>query len=450
MISEVHYSDEGLIAMLEAGDEEAIKRNQHLASCNVCRDGLEQYRAIVDTLGHEAAWDYRELKTEPDPTTVANLRAFASSMEREDEEAETYVAALLEGARETWMPRLRAHPEWRTAGVVRKLVADAFGALTKLPLDGVEMTSLAIEIADHLVEQSYPSDTVARVRGHAWREHAYNLFYVGEFKQSLAACDRADSEFARCIVDEYDKARVAVVRALSLRPLDRFAEGMSLADGAVAVFAVYRDEDRLASAAITAAQMHFKVSDYRTALAVLKPVSELATSVGAHTRAMLENNMAYAYRHLGDDEAAIRHYQICSLVLEEIGSITEAVRVRWSIANVLASIGRTADASRELVAVRAEFMRLGMTYETCASAIEIAELLLLESRFEEAESLCRDTCRQLETSGLSNTGRAMTAVAFLTEAMRSRAATTKLVRHVRDYVRRLPEEPNLLFAPPLL
>jgi hypothetical protein len=223
MISEVHYTDETLIAMLESGDEEAISHNQHLTSCQICRDGLEQYRAIVNILGREAARDYCDLKDEPEPATVAALRAFATNMQREDEDAVTYVAALLDGARETWMPRLHAHPEWRTAGVVRKLVADAYGALTRMPLDGVEMTSLAIEIADHLVEETYPKDTVARVRGHAWREHAYGLFYVGEFKKSLVACDRADAELSRCVVDEYDKARVAVVRALSLRPLDQIA-----------------------------------------------------------------------------------------------------------------------------------------------------------------------------------------------------------------------------------
>jgi len=449
MISEVHYSDEGLIAMLEAGDEAAIKRNQHLASCITCRDGLEQYRAIVDTLGCEAAWDYQERKSDPDPTTVANLRAFASSMAREDEEAETYVAALLEGARETWMPRLRTHPEWRTAGVVRKLVGDAFGALTKLPLDGVEMTSLAIEIADHLVEQSYPSDTVARVRGHAWLEHAYNMFYLGEFKQSLVACDRAHSEFSRCVVDEYDQARVALVRALSLRPLDRITEGMSLADNAVAVFAKYRDEDRLASAAITAAQMHFKVSDFRTSLTVLQ-AAQLSVNLAPHTRAMLENNIAYCYRHLGDSDAAVQHYQVCSAILDEIGSVTEAVRVRWCVATLLVDVGRSNEGLRELRAVRSQFDSLSMASETCVCALEIAELLLVENRFEEAESLCRDTCARLQSSGLTTTSRAMTAVAYLAEAVRSRAATTKLVRHIHEYVRRLPEEPNLLFAPPLL
>jgi tetratricopeptide (TPR) repeat protein len=433
--------------MLEAGDEEAITRNQHLRSCETCRASLDEYRSIVQVLGDAAAWDFRDLKDEPDPTTVTSLRAFASSMAREDEEAERYVAALLEGARETWMPRLRAHPEWRTAGVVRKLVADAYTALTRLPLDGVEMTSLAIEIADHLVEDRYPRDTVARLRGHAWREHAYGLFYVGDFKQSLAACDRADAELSHCLVDEYDRARVGVVRALSLKPLDRDAEVRSLASHAVNVFTKYRDEDRLASAAITAAQMYFKATDFRAALRVLQDVSSVAANIGSQTRAIIENNIAYCYRHLGDDDEAIRHYQICSAVLEETGSVTEMVRVRWSIANVLASVGKTSEALRELTTVRSEFTRLGMGYETCASAIEISELLLVENRFEEAEALCRDTCARFESFGLGMTARAMTAVAFLAEAAKSRATTARLVKHVREYVRRLPEEPNLLFVP---
>ena len=451
MIAVVHYTDENLIAMLEAGDEEAIKRNPHLASCDTCRQSLDEYRAIVSVLGDEAAWDFRDMKPpDPDPSTVAVLRSFATSMQNEDEAAIAYVAALLEGPRETWMPRLRAHPEWRTAGVVRKLVGDAFSALTKLPADGLAMTALAVEIADHLADDAYPADTVARARGHAWREHAYNLFYVGDFKQSLAACDHADAALSRCVVDEYDRARVGVVRALSLRPLDRIVEGMSLADDAVYVFTKYHDQDRLASAAITAALMHFKVSDYRAALDILQPAARVATSVSPHTRAMIENNIAYSYRFLGDSEASIHHYQVCSAILEEIGSVTEAIRVRWNVANLLVLVGRVTDGLRELMTVRSEFDRLGMASETCVCALEIVELLLLENRIDEAESLCRETCSQLESSGLGTTSRAMTALGFLTEAMKSRGATATLVRHVRDYVRRLPEEPNLLFAPPLL
>lgn len=450
MIGVVHYTDEHLIAMLEAGDEEAITRNQHLRSCETCRASLDEYRSIVQVLGDKAAWDFRDLKDEPDPTTVANLRAVATSMAREDEDAERYVAALLEGARETWMPRLRAHPEWRTAGVVRKLVADAYTALTRLPLDGVEMTSLAIEIADHLVEDRYPRDTVARLRGHAWREHAYGLFYVGDFKQSLAACDRADAELSHCVVDEYDRARVGVVRALSLRPLDEIAPARSNVISAEKTFRIFGDTSRVVKAALAAAHLDFKIHDYdaayRTLLALFRDAWE---RLDDENRYALAGNLGFCCSELGRYEEALTHYERARTFLAT-RSIAEGTRLRWLIATLLTRCGRLNDAVEELGRLRGEFDRLDMRAEGMLVGLEMAEVLLIEGRAAVAEALCRDLCSQIEIAGLSSTSRAMTALAYLQEALSVRKATPTLVRHVRKYVERLPEEPNLVFAlPPL-
>jgi len=451
MIAEVHYTDDHLIAMLEGGDEQAIARNQHLASCATCRQSLDEYRSIVRVLADEAPWDRSELKDEPDPSTVATLRAFATSMQREDEEAETYVAALLEGARETWMPRLRAHPEWRTAGVVRRLAAASYPALDKMPPDAVEITNLAIEIAEHLVPGAYVSDTVARLRGAAWRERAYALFFVGRFHESLAACDRADAAFSECVVDEYDRARVAVIRALSLGPFDRLAEAASLATAAIKTFSGYADEARFVSASISAVHVQFKARDYKGALASLLRLSD---GVGQHgdesLRALIAANLGFCYRELGNSEAALAQYALAASIHDANKSDSESARVRWNIAGLLTALGRTDEALAMFAVVRTEFDRLSMESEYVIAGLEVAELLLLQNRFEVAESVCREISARIEIAGLSNTSRALAAVGFLQEAMRSRRATVKLVRHVHDYVRRLPEEPNLLFAPPLL
>lgn len=450
MIGVVHYTDENLISMLEAGDEKAIARNPHLASCDVCRKSLDEYRSIVKVMADEASWDTRDLHDEPNARTVTNLRAFATSMHREDEEAETYVAALLEGPRETWMPRLKAHPEWRTAGVVRKLVADAYGALTRMPLDGVAMTTLAIEIADHLPDDRYPTDTVARVRGHAWREHAYGLFYVGEFKQSLAACDRADAELSRCMVDEYDRARVAVVRALSLRPLDKVAEARKETVFAEQTFHLFGDTTRVMKAALASVHMDFKVHDYDAALRTLLALSTQYWDVlDEENRFAFAANLGFCYRELGRFDDALTWYERASGCAGS-KSNTESVRIRWNIATLQTRCGRLFDGVDQLSAVRADFDSLNMRSESTLVGLEIAELLLLEGRAASAEALCRELCSRLATAGMSATNRAMTALAFLQEALSLGKATPKFVRHVRNYVERLPEEPNLLFAPPPL
>jgi hypothetical protein len=42
------------------------------------------------------------------------------------------------------------------------------------------------------------------------------------------------------------------------------------------------------------------------------------------------------------------------------------------------------------------------------------------------------------------------ALTYLQDAAREKRATVEVVRHVKKYVKRLPSEPNLQFAPPPL
>ena len=61
--------------------------------------------------------------------------------------------------------------------------------------------------------------TVARVRAAAWRDRGYALFYVGRFVDSLTVCERASQLLDTCVVDEYDRARVAIVFGIVVHSL---------------------------------------------------------------------------------------------------------------------------------------------------------------------------------------------------------------------------------------
>jgi hypothetical protein len=109
-------------------------------------------------------WDSAEVRLDPVPATIANLRAFADRMAYEDAAADAILPELLAGQREEWMPRLMAHPEWRTAGVVRRLVGAIDRALATMPPDAVGITTLATEVADHLQPTACSLDTVHRLQ----------------------------------------------------------------------------------------------------------------------------------------------------------------------------------------------------------------------------------------------------------------------------------------------
>ena len=134
---ERHYDDEALISLIE--NEPRQPRTRTCPAASRAAQKIESFRMIADALVRSATSGTARSGTEPVPATIANLRAFADRMTDEDARAEAILRELLAGSREEWMPRLRAHPEWRTAGVVRKLIAQVYTAVVAMPPDAVEI-----------------------------------------------------------------------------------------------------------------------------------------------------------------------------------------------------------------------------------------------------------------------------------------------------------------------
>jgi tetratricopeptide (TPR) repeat protein len=446
MIIERHYDDEALIALME---NERDGRDAHLPSCEPCSDKVESFRTIAAALEHRDVWDTRALNTEPSTSTIRTLRAFADRMSYEDAQAETYLTELLAGSRDEWMPRLQQHPEWRTAGVVRQLLERTTPALLKNPLDGLEMTALTTAIADGLATPDVPSETIARLRGNAWRERGYALFYVGQFTESLEAVDRADAHLRECTVDEYDRARVAIARALSLRAKEQWSVAMEVAQASAATFETFGDLGRVASARIAQAHLLFSSGEFTRAAALLEPLEVTFRSTSdALNHARILGNLGYCYWKLDRVDDALGSHEAAAEIYSQLDIATESARVRWNVASILSAAGRHDEAIARFQTLKTTFDGLGMASEASLVRLDLAELLVVRGEFAAVEDLCRAAMKNFEEAGISYTARALTALAYIREAAHSRTATPAVVKHVRDYLRRLPQEGELLFCPP--
>lgn len=443
MMAELHYDDASLIMLMESGRGD----DPHLVTCQQCSDSVAQYLAIREVLGDEAVWDLRELNDDPVSETIANLRAFATDMAREDAEADVILTSLLAGSRETWMPRLRRHPEWRTAGVVRRLIAATDKAIDTMPPDAVAITALATEIADSLDSEVYLSETILKLRGAAWRERAYALFYVGDFRPALEAIDRSEAWFAATVVDEYDGARVGLVRAWILRALEQTRGAFGLTRKSLVTFDTFGDVARLNMAHETEAAVHYKERDFRAAVAIWHELEQRLPIDELHTRGFLLQNLAHAYRQLGDYARAQSHYELAIEVFTALGVQPAAVRARWHIGLTQMASGKYEEALAFLSNICDEFEQLGMRDEAVLTSLDRAEALLLLGRNDEVVAICQSLTRQFEDRGLEHTCGALTAIAYLREAIEAGRCTPAVVEHVRNYVRRTGTQQQLLFLP---
>jgi len=446
MMVERHYNDEALIAIMEAG---RVFSDAHLPSCAACNEKLESFRTISGVLRGGDVWDTREVAPAPAARTIATLRAFANRMAADDGAASKILPLLLAGARDEWMPRLEQHPEWWTAGVARGLIAATVNVMMSMPPDALAMTALSTAIAERLDESDHDAQTLARLRAQSWRDRAYALYYVGRFSETLTACDVADAHLEECLIDEYDRARVGVVRALALRAKEDVSAAMAAVHHSAETFERFADRTRVASARLAEALLLFSLREFeRAALLLEKLESEIRETSDGNTHARVLANLGYCYWKLGRIEAAMRHYEMSASILDDLGIVTESVRLRWNVATVLASAGRTGEAMVRFQEIQKSFDDLGMTSEAALNGLDMAEILLARGEFAAVEDICRVAIASFQRAGIPYSTRALTALAYIQETSRLRTATPTTAKHVREYLRRLPQERELLFAPP--
>jgi tetratricopeptide (TPR) repeat protein len=435
MMVENHYDDEVLIAML-SGDPDSIAQDPHLAACDACRGILENVRLMAGALSDECVWDRRDLSEEPVPETVDLLRATAARMDMEDAEAEHCLAELLAGPRETWMPRLEEHPEWRTAGVVRRLVWRADNEVHAIPLDALEMAKMAVEIADTLRDRN--------LLAAACRACAYDLFFTGHFAEALIWIDRADASLSkvRGTVTEFDAARQTMVRALILDAQERSAEAVDATAESSRTFAEFGDRKRWLYGTYISAMTEYARRNIKAAISLfeslempLRDLDDLPTLAGIY------ESLAFCYsEERRFSEASSRFVQATAL-LDELGMTAEAVRTRWSMGVMQLHCGNYNLAIKELRASESQLRDLGMLEDSFRASLDVIEAQLAIGQVDGAAATASRVLRDAQTPSL-----AATATGYLRELVNAPEMAQPRIQEVRHDIRLLREHPRLLFA----
>jgi tetratricopeptide (TPR) repeat protein len=439
MIVERHYDEETLIGLM-ASRSDGI-RDPHLAACPTCADSLASYRAIADVLGDGAVWETKELRPAPPAASLAFLRNAASQFADENAAAVGLVNELLAQPDHDWRTVALQDSRYATAAVVRRLVEVSEALIDSNPRHALETAHVAADIGERL------SEPTAKARAAAWRQYAYALFYAGELPDALAAADQAERALAGDAVADYDRARIAVVRSVIFTVQNRYDEAIAAARASALVYRSHGDAQRLASTLNAEAFALMVSSRYREALSVLAEVDQKYRQfLTPPDQAGLLGNIAFCYANTGRVADALEKYQLASAAHEAAGNAPEAARIRLAVAILLATEGQHQAAAIRLRRVRDEFRDLGMPTQALTAGLHLAEVLLSEGRYEEVVEICSTCIEHYNRTGMAVDG--LTALSFLKEAVAHRKATPGVVRHVRSYFDRLPEEPRLLFAPP--
>lgn len=440
-----HYDEEALFEYVEGTSPIASEIETHVSSCEECANELGDQRRMMETLREEEVWEKAPVATSLPRQFLVNVTEFAERARAEEEHASRLCDEILTGPPSWWPQRLRQAQNAFTAGMVKQLLERMRATLESSPANALQVTAMAISVANTLDVSDYPCDYVIKLRAQAARDHAYVLSFMGRYPEALDFVERSKRLFDQVPLPEYDLARLSLVKASILQYIDRTSEAAALAREAGDTFLRFGDRPRYVNARITEGSIIYNSGVVEQALEIWKSV-EHDPALDDVSAVRIAHNIALCLSELRQPAAVVSYMQHCIAQFEILGMETERTRSRWMLAHALVASGKTESAIPTLRQTWREFEQLDMIGDAGLVALELAEALLGSGQAEEVPAICRDVIAQFTRTGMAS--RAITALSFLREAVAIGQASTSLVRHVHAFLRELPAEQPRLFAPP--
>src|ERR1043165_128479 len=380
------------------------------------------------------------------PPRVQEMTALSQQLGEEERKASELLDSLASTPVTWWRTAVMKSPAGRTSGMIHNLLERTRSEVRKSPARALELTSLAVDVANEIPLTAYPGDVVITVRAAAWRDYAYVLQFLGRFPDALAAIDEAERLQLGTALPEYGLARIKLVRANVLTWTDKRAEAIALADEAAKIFLDFGDRVKYATARMTQAVTLHEQGSIREALEIWESIKN-EDCLEELTRILVIYNLGLGYREIGNTAKAVEHITLATAEYELLGMTAEATRARWALGTTLVSAGKFASAIGLFDRAWKEFEALAMEADAALVALELAETLLVVGQAERVPQICRTLLDRFTRVGM--TSRAITALSYRRKVVAIGKAQPPVIRQVREFLRDLPSQGRPTLSLPL-
>jgi tetratricopeptide (TPR) repeat protein len=380
-------------------------------------------------------------------STFAAMSAYANKYAAEDTEADELLKEYFEKPRKAALLNIRNQRKFHTGGVVRRLNAKAHEIVASEPLEALIFANLAEAVADVLPDDMYPNNAVYELRGTASKERANALLRLARFDEALEALLGAQSAYEHLRSSGHGLASVELVRAAVYYQRGELQEAAKHVEAAEQGYERLGLERQRMKAVFLRGEIAYESLDYAQSVVVMQQVRRFGEEIGdavwvargSYVRGLSELELG----NLGD-AATLFHSAL--VIFRESGPVSERISTEWGIARVVLHGGKPREAVHQLRDVIAQFDAIGMESDAALARVDMSEALLVLERWEEIVKVAGHAFRVLKKAGIL-TG-ALTAFAYVKEAASKRRLTPGALKAVREYLRRVEREPDLLFIPP--
>lgn len=368
----------------------------------------------------------------------------AGRLQDEDAMARSLCAAVLAAPPAWWAQHIRNRVGTQTAGVIRELFAQMRLTVEKSPATALQITTLAVELAEALDTNAYPHPVPAILQAQALRTHAAVLSFIGNHRQAIEHADEARALFERIPCMAFELARTALVKAASLQLVDRGEEALALLREAADTFHGHHEYEWHANARMTEGAVLYNLGTIKSALETWRSIAA-DPALGELAAVRVRHNIALCLVDLGEPAAAAASARRCIDDFERLDHLTERTRSRMVLGMALLATGDAEQAIAVLRRTCREYVDFELAVDAAYASLQLVQALLVTNRLQEVPAICREVIALCTKAGMQ--ARAVTALSFLHEALVMGKATPVLVREVQSVVRKHCPQQLRVFAP---
>ena len=380
-----------------------------------------------------------------DPERMSERVAFHGQLIAEEKAAAAICDRLLQGPSRWWGKALEAAEGTQTAGMVSLLISRAAEVLPKSPAAALDLADVALRIAERIDIEAYPYDHIVKLRGQALREKAYVLSYMGRYHEAAATAELAGALLQQIPIALLELARLDLVRSDIARNMEKLGQAIDYARRAGETFLQFGSRVSWLKARQFEGVALLAQGRAAEAREVCRSCETYFDLLDAWTRGATLHNIALASTEIGDREMAAVYFSRAALIFDGLGHRVHSAKCRYGAGKAMLAAGAYEDAIAVLERSWHELEELEAHGDAVLPALLLAEGLLVVGRAEKVPAICRmliDRCsRNSMPSG------AMTALAYLREALSRGHASRTLVRSIHDYMRDVTSGEKRPFRP---
>jgi tetratricopeptide (TPR) repeat protein len=411
-----HPDRKALEQFLDGGLPEGESRilQRHLFLCPICEDRMiallpgsaasphpadddEGYRGLIQRLLND-----RRTEVASRHHHLARERQLASGLWREIEPLSPERRRAL----------IRRDPRFQIWALFELLVDLSRQAVLDDPGRAEELLGLALDVVERVSPSEYgPGSTeAAKARAWTWLGNAWRV--RGDFRQAEKAFQTAEVFLAQSWVDPLDEALLLELKAPLRRAQGRFDEALELLAEAIAI---YREVN----------EPHLQ------------------------GRALMVNGLVLRYQGNLQGAADCFRTEAAALIpeakklIEQTGTRSDLIRLRWTEGRVAVLLERPADAEAAFLEVRESFVADERAFDAAQVSLELAALYLRQGRNEETQLLAAELIPIFQSRDVYR--EALAALIVFQQAAAMEQLTADLIGEIAAYLEKARANPQLRF-----